>query len=32
VIGGPFDAFSRGFGVCLEQHSAKAEEAAILVD
>lgn len=32
VVGGPFDAFSRGFGVCLGKHSAKAKEAAILVD
>jgi hypothetical protein len=32
VIGGPFDAFNGGFGVCLEKHSSKADQADILVD
>jgi len=30
--GGPFDAFSGGFGVCLEKHSSKVNEADILWD
>lgn len=32
VIGGPFDAFSGGFGVCLEKESRKARLATLAVD
>lgn len=32
VIGGPFDAFAGGYGVCLEKNSSKARMADLLVD
>jgi hypothetical protein len=32
IIGGPFDAFNGGFGVCLDKHSSKAKDADLLLD